>query len=101
MHRLTAKDGARRRTYVVLVTDGVNVFTERHVRPADLDGVYVLVVGGAGCAHVPAAVARRCRPVSTEAGHVADQLSTLVPSPVAVSAAPVPGRTSEEAQTRG
>lgn len=71
--------GGTRRRLVVVVTDGVNLFTERPIRASALDDVHVLVVrDGNGCVAVPTALRDRCRTAGTDAAAVAAELEALV-----------------------
>ena len=75
-----APDRPARRPVTVLLTDGVNVFTEKPVPPRSaLAGVQVVVVAaGNGCAGVPTVIRGRCRPADLTGSDVAAQLTALV-----------------------
>jgi hypothetical protein len=63
------------RKMIILVTDGVNVFTEEK-HPADLSDVSVVLVGGS-CAAVPGPVRGRCLSADS-AADVATQMTALM-----------------------
>jgi hypothetical protein len=74
-------DAVRRgdRTVSVLLTDGLNVFTEHRTRAADLRDATVLVIGNSnGCAAVPASLRKRCRSALGTPDDVAAQLNRLL-----------------------
>ena len=66
------------RSVIVLLTDGVNVFTEQRPQALALAHVdVVLIKDGNGCPAVPAAVRDSCLPASTTGDDVAAQLAAL------------------------
>jgi hypothetical protein len=72
------KAHAEQKHKVLLLTDGVNVFTEASLKGAALNDLTVLVIGNTrGCVNVPRAVSSRCYTATASAADVSEQLAHI------------------------